>query len=252
MDDRIASKLVSLNSEFYQTFASHFAATRMRLQPGVVKILADLPMDADILDLGCGNGELAGTLAHRGHRGRYLGFDFSPELIDIAREKLEAYASYTFIDGDLAAQDWALPVREYADTELGKSSFDVIFAFATLHHLPGHDLHKKTLCKIHTLLHQEGSFIHSNWQFLNSQRLRERIQPWEMIGITSEDVDHGDYLLDWRHGGHGLRYVHHFDEGELGRLAVETGFTVIDSFFSDGEGGNLGLYQVWKKAIHAP
>jgi SAM-dependent methyltransferase len=252
MDKRIVSKLLSLNSEFYQTFASHFSATRMRLQPGVVKIIGNLPMDADILDLGCGNGELAGTLAQQGHGGRYLGVDFSSELIGIAREKLDANPRYTFIQGDLGAPDWALPVNKYADTELGKPTFDVIFAFATLHHLPGHDLHTKTLCGVHSLLHQEGTFIHSNWQFLNSQRLQGRIQPWEMIGITSEDVDHGDFLLDWRHGGQGLRYVHHFDEDELGRLAVETGFTVSASFFSDGEGGNLGLYQVWKKAVHGP
>ncbi len=59
-------------------------------------------------------------------------------------------------------------------------------------------------------------------------------------------MDPGDYLLDWRRGGEGLRYVHHFSPEELAELAAETGFRVLETFWSDGEGGNLGLYQVWE------
>jgi len=250
MDNHTARKLVALNSEFYQTFALNFSATRMRLQPGVVEILETLPFDVDILDLGCGNGELADALVRRGHQGRYLGIDFSTELIEIARRKLDSRPDYIFIQGDLAAPDWELKVSEITGYQFLKSNFDTVIAFAVLHHLPGADLHRKTLHKIRALLSQEGRFIHSNWQFLNSQRLRKRIQSWKEIALTMEDVDPGDYLLDWRQGGRGLRYVHHFDEDELGALANDTGFIVTDSFYSDGEGGNLGLYQVWKKAIH--
>ena len=96
---------------------------------------------------------------------------------------------------------------------------------------------------------QPGSlFVHSNWQFLRSQRLRQRIQPWERIGLQDADVEPGDYLLDWRQGGVGLRYTHHFSEPELARLAGEAGFTVIESFTSDGKSGDLSLYQIWKAA----
>src|SRR5574341_200472 len=91
-----------------------------------------------------------------------------------------------------------------------------------------------------------GAFIHSEWQFLNSTRWRGRIQPWELIGLEAGEVDTGDTLLDWRSGGHGLRYVHHFNEDELANLAGGSGFQVSETFYSDGEGGRLGLYQVWK------
>jgi hypothetical protein len=67
-----------------------------------------------------------------------------------------------------------------------------------------------------------------------------------MIGITPEQVDSGDYLLDWRQGGYGLRYVHHFDQAELGELAQRTGFRILETFNSDGNGGRLSLYQVWQ------
>ena len=92
-----------------------------------------------------------------------------------------------------------------------------------------------------------GRLIHSEWQFLDSPRLRARIQPWESIGLSPADLDPGDHLLDWRSGGNGLRYVHHFSEEELAALAEESGFRVVESFRSDGENGRLGLYQVWER-----
>ena len=92
-------------------------------------------------------------------------------------------------------------------------------------------------------------FIHSNWQFLNSPRLKARIQPWESIGLQGSDVDVNDYLLDWKRGGNGLRYVHHFDESELAELAKASGFEIVDTFYSDGENKRLSLYQIWKATI---
>jgi hypothetical protein len=99
---------------------------------------------------------------------------------------------------------------------------------------------------VNQLLKSDGLFIHSNWQFLNSQKLRSRIQSWERVELPRSDVDQGDYLLDWRSGGEGLRYVHHFDEDELEELARASNFQVSNTFYSDGEGSKLGLYQVWK------
>jgi hypothetical protein len=98
---------------------------------------------------------------------------------------------------------------------------------------------------VRKLLKDDGRFILSNWQFLNSAKLRARIQPWERVGLTAGDVDEGDYLLDWRSGGEGLRYARQFSAEELSALAEQAGMRVVDSFLSDGEGGNLGLYQVW-------
>jgi hypothetical protein len=92
-----------------------------------------------------------------------------------------------------------------------------------------------------------GRFVHSNWQFLNSPKLKQRIQAWEKAGLSDSKVDVGDYLLDWRSGGEGQRYVHHFDSKELAGLAKQTGFEVIDQFASDGKSGDLALYQTWVK-----
>jgi hypothetical protein len=100
---------------------------------------------------------------------------------------------------------------------------------------------------IHKLLANDGRFTHSNWQFRNSARFRQRAREWSEAGLTEADVDPGDTLLDWRSGGEGLRYVHHFSENELAGLAEASGFRVIKTFYSDGKEGNLSIYQEWRK-----
>ena len=131
--------------------------------------------------------------------------------------------------------------RGLSATKDQRSGFDRILSFAALHHLPGRELHLRILHTVRDMLSTGGQFIHSNWQFFNSERLRKRIHPWEEIGLRETDVDPDDYLLDWRRGGFGLRYVHHFDEETLYLLAAETGFQVVETFYSDGETGDLGL-----------
>jgi SAM-dependent methyltransferase len=250
MDSRTALRLIQLNQQFYQTFASQFSATRERLQPGVLKVLEMVSLHENILDLGCGNGELAHTLARGGYQGFYLGLDFSKELLDVARGGSLESPNIAFAQADLSDPQWGNSINNHlptAENGLG-SGFDIVFAFAVFHHLPSRDLHIRTLKKVHTFLTPKGRFIHSNWQFLSSPRLRARIQPWETIGLKPEQVDHGDHLMDWRRGGYGLRYVHQFSEEELQVLAMDTGFKVLEIFYSDGQEGNLGLYQIWGKA----
>ena len=75
MREETTARLLDLNKQFYQNFAQHFAETRRRLQPGVTRILDNLPPQMSVLDLGCGNGELALGLAKHGHNGIYLGLD---------------------------------------------------------------------------------------------------------------------------------------------------------------------------------
>ena len=236
MNTETESRLIDLNRQFYQTFALQFSATRGRIQPGVRRVLADLPREADVLDLGCGNGGLARELARQGYTGTYVGLDFSEGLLSVACQGLPE--NYTFFQADLSSPGW--------DEALGKRVFAYVLAFAVLHHLPGQALRRRLLQTVRTHLPAGRRLIHSEWQFLHSQRLRARIQPWETIGLAAGQVDDGDYLLDWRAGGSGLRYAHHFSEAELADLAQDSGFHVLDTFYSDGQGGRLGLYQVWE------
>ena len=144
-----------------------------------------------------------------------------------------------FEEADLADPAWnALP----------EAPFDRIFAFATLHHLPGDALRRRVVQAVHDLLAEDGRAVISVWNFLASERLQARVVPWDAIELREQDVEPGDHLMDWRRGGYGLRYVHHFSPEELADLARRCGFAVEETFHSDGEGGKLGLYQVWAPA----
>ena len=249
MDPAVFQRLIALNAQFYQTFARPFSDTRQRLQPGVVRLLKDLPSAVRILDLGCGNGELARWLRQAGFRGDYLGLDFSPDLLEVARAgsfaPLPADSgspepeTIRFAQADLTSPDW--------DTGLPGAQYEVILSFAVFHHLPAAEARIALLRQVGSHLPAGGRFYLSVWQFLHSRRLAERVLPWETVGIDAAQVEPNDYLLDWRQGGRGLRYVHHFTPRELETLAQASGFVVRDQFFSDGKEGDLGLYQVWER-----
>lgn len=230
--------LHDLNRRFYSDFGAQFSQTRRRIQPGVRAILSNLEGHENILDLGCGNGELARYLADNSFMGAYTGLDFSLPLLEAADDHPERFP-IQFAEADLSNISWDLAIEP--------CSFDLITSFAVLHHIPGQILRQEIIHKVTRLLKPAGKFILSNWQFLNSEKLKNRIQPWETIGLHPTDLDEGDYLLDWRSGGTGLRYVHSFTEAELTELANICHFKVVSSFYSDGEGGRLGLYQIWEK-----
>lgn len=240
MNAATVERLISLNRRFYTDHAHDFSQTRGRIQPGVARLLDLLHGEESILDVGCGNGQLARTLARRGQRGPYWGLDFSPPLLDEAQREAFPFAAQ-FVQADVA---------ELAMTQRGlpvAGGWSWITAFAVLHHLPGFGLRLALLRNVHALLAEDGIFAHSCWQFLSSPRLRARVQPWSSAALEAADVDANDYLLDWRVGRRGLRYVHQFDEQELGELARLAGFEVLETFYSDGENKRLSLYQVWKK-----
>ncbi|HKI52634.1 MAG TPA: class I SAM-dependent methyltransferase [Anaerolineales bacterium] len=239
MDSTIAVRLIELNREFYTNFGDSFSATRHRIQPGVCRVLETLKGDENILDLGCGNGWFAHELAKQGHRGSYLGVDFSlPLLRDAESQPGDFSAKFKQID--------LTKLSTYVEQLSIDGGWSLVTSFSTLHHIPSNELRIDILNTIHQLLKPDGLFIHSNWQFLNSEKLKERIQPWEAVAISKSELDAGDYLLDWRSGGVGLRYVHHYNENELQVLAETTEFQIQDMFYSDGDGGKLGLYQIWK------
>ncbi len=257
MDSSTVKKIIEINKEFYQTFAEPFAVSRQRLQPGVRQILEQIEAPIKILDLGCGSGEVARFLLTKGFRGKYVGADFSNNLLEAAikdnsnaryvETKQQAEAIYSnqdvqaiFIQADLSEPDW--------ETKIPSLNYDCVFSFAVFHHIPGEKLRLQTLQKIHGLLQPEGLFWHSVWQFMNSARLRKRIQTWDQVNLHQNQVDPGDYLLDWRQGGVGYRYVHLYYPLELDQLAKQSGFSISESFFSDGEGNRLALYQKWQKS----
>ncbi len=247
MKDTIRQKLIDLNQVFYSQYADSFSSTRERLQPGVISISAGFPMNASILDLGCGNGLFLFNLAKMRFQGYYCGLDFSEALLMTARDRNANIRGchFDYVLGDIT--NFGLSDKVNART------YDLITAFAALHHIPGADFHQQFFEQTFGLLNPGGKLILSLWQFKNSERLVKRIQPWDSIGLSDVDVEEGDTLLDWRAGKDnqplGLRYVHLFSEIELSALAEKSHFKLASQFYSDGKQGNLALYQEWEKPL---
>jgi SAM-dependent methyltransferase len=236
-----AERLLDLNRRFYVERGHDFSETRLRLQPGVRRVLKTLRGDESVLDLGCGNGALARELSRRGHRGRYTGLDFSIPLLEIAEAEVYSFpARFARVE---------LPLWDTADLVAGNhDGWSLIVAFAVLHHIPGRERRLALLSRVRRQLSRDGSFIHSNWQFTANPRFQQRIQPWTSAGLDALQVDADDHLLDWRRGGNALRYVHEFNEAELADLASRSGFAVAETFYSDGADHRSGLYQTWRPA----
>lgn len=237
--------LLAINRMFYQQLAQPFAESRSMNQPGFLRVAQSLCGTETVLDVGCGNGRLVHALDTAGFRGRYIGIDASHELLALAAQSAAALtaAQPTFLPIDISRAGW--------ESGLPLTCFDAIALLAVLHHIPGRDRRLALLRALGKLLTAGGILVVSTWQFLNEERLRRKIMPWNEVGLDDSDLEPGDYLLDWHRGGSGLRYCHLVDEAELAALAAAAGLVVTELFYADGVSQNLNLFALLRPAVSA-
>jgi 2-polyprenyl-3-methyl-5-hydroxy-6-metoxy-1,4-benzoquinol methylase len=241
MNLKTCALLADLNRAFYATFAGDFARTRRGWPPGFDLILSYLAPGANVLDLGCGNGRFLDFLAARGWHGSYLGVDNDPQLLNLANAAASCSPAVeaAFLQVDLLDPAWA--------ASLAGRRPDRIVCLAVLHHIPGRGNRERFVAGCAALLPPGGLLILSTWQFLGADRLRARILPWTTIGLSSEDVEPGDYLLAWGEGAMGHRYCASINQADLCALASEVGLARTEAFHADGKEGNLNLYGIFVK-----
>lgn len=243
MEEETVRQLLALNRRFYEQLAAPFAQTRQRPQPGFTRLLPYLPDPyGSVLDVGCGEGRFARFLVQHGFTGRYVGIDFSENLLQAAATALPNTLDSAFLARNLAAPG--------ALDSLG--TFSLIVSLAVLQHIPGRANRVRLLAAIAANLAPGGRIFLSTWQFLDSERQRRKVVPWATAGLDEAALEPGDYLLTWRSGGHGLRYVAHVDAAETAALAAAANLQVITNFRSDGREGDLNLYTVLAAQSTAP
>ncbi len=231
-------RLLALNREFYADFAEHFAASRSVSDPALTSILPYLPSRARILDVGCGNGRLAALLDRERPGSQYVGVDATPELIREARSQVDelAHTDAMFRVVDVTRKNWA--------ASLPYVPYDCAVVLAVLHHVPGFHLRVQVVRGVASVLKPGGHVVLSTWRFLAHPRMRRKIVDWAEVDIDEGELDAGDYLLDWRRGGHGLRYCHMIDEEEVEELAAASGLVVRETFRAGGREGDLSLFSI--------
>ncbi len=258
MDGQTVQALIQINQVFYEEYGEPFAATRQRIQPGIMRLMRDISMQGDWLDLGCGNGAVLSAWSDIAVRGSFTGLDFSQVLLKEAELRAESVRktgkNVWLQQANIGGGDWGSVLSALSKkADAFPKKFDGVMSFATIHHIPGYQNRLAFFQQIYQWLKPGGIVLLSCWQFQNSPKLVKRIQPWSMVSIDFDQLEPGDTLLDWRAHAPGqsektgLRYVHLLSHEELAKLSSESGFEVIQTFESDGEGGRLGLYQVWKQ-----
>jgi ubiquinone/menaquinone biosynthesis C-methylase UbiE len=131
--------------ETYDAIAEHFARTRAYPWPETEAFCEDHSGDTAV-DVGCGNGRNAEPLAACADH--VVGVDASGRLLDVARERVP---TATFLQGDAARLPLAGDVA------------DLGVYVATLHHLPGRRLRRRSLDELARVLVPGGEALVSAW-----------------------------------------------------------------------------------------
>ena len=247
MESEVIERLLALNRAFYATFARSFSDTRPASDPTLACILPHIPQRANILDVGCGNGRLALLLERERPGTVYVGIDAIPELLKLAQAQLESLMSISakLQVIDVAQPGWSKGLRSSPSSASSEAAlFDCIAIMAVLHHIPSLDLRTQVLREAAALLKPDGHLVISTWQFLDSARQRRKIVDWAEVSIAQESLEPGDYLLDWKREGRGLRYCHLVDKDEIIHLASASGLHLQQTFRAGGREGNLSLYTI--------
>ncbi len=102
---------------------------------------------ADVLDVGCGTGATLAAVVAAHARARAWGVDLSPEMIAVARERLESRAEVQVADAE------RLPFRD--------GSVDVVVCVDSLHHYPHPDA---ALAEMRRVTRPGGGLVLGEWR----------------------------------------------------------------------------------------
>ena len=220
MDNTTRQRLSDINRAFYSAVAAEFDRSRAQPWAGwqpLLPHLAALPPMPRVLDIGCGNGRFGHFLSQHLGATRYTGVDYSPEMLQITRERLP---------------DAQLLSRDLVSEAPPAGPFDLVVCFGFLHHVPGAAQRLALVRAMADALAPGGLLTFVTWRFADFERLSQRIVPWPADLV--EKVETNDFLLDWRRGARALRYCHHCDAAEHQALVSASGLVELASWCADG------------------
>ncbi len=149
---------------------------------GEAVVLDLLPRTAQrILDLGTGNGRLLGMVKQACPQAEGVALDFSPTMLEEARERFKGDASVTIVDHNM---DAPLP-------HLG--TFDAVVSSFAIHHVV-HERKQELYREIYQMLRPGGVFCNLEHVASPTERLHEEFLLG--IGFTVETEDPSNKLLD--------------------------------------------------------
>ena len=148
---------------------ARWSQRRHRRPPLLVEWLQCLPVDARLLDLGCGGGQDAGDLAQRGYR--VVGVDRTGALLLAGRRR---YCSLPLVRAD------------FRELPFQAMSFDGLWAAASLMHLPKPDA-RRILTDLYRLVRPGGLFAATMTHGLKSRCVTDGWLPGRYVARWRKD-----------------------------------------------------------------
>jgi tRNA (cmo5U34)-methyltransferase len=149
---------------------------------GEAALLEALPATVRrVLDLGTGDGRLLALVKERHPQAEAIGLDFSPAMLERARQRFAQDTSVSIATHDL---DHPLP-------ELGQ--FDAVISSFAIHHLV-HERKRSLYSEISRRLTPGGVFC--NLEHVSSPTARLHEEFLSCLGITPDGEDPSNQLLD--------------------------------------------------------
>ena len=237
MTTKVITKLNQLNKRFYETVGDAFDSSRQYFWKGWDNLLPYIKSTKiiKVLDVGCGNARFYEFLKQHKIKCEYVGVDNSQKLLNLAKEN---YPEATFINKDFVQEPSFI-------SKLGK--FDLVVSFGVVHHIPSYKRRSGFIKQLAKTVSRDGILMLSFWQFVNSYNLMKRKVEWEDIGLTSDDVEERDFLLDWQRGERAIRYCHWTGNDEAKKLLLSGNLQTTELFEADGESETLNLYAITRR-----
>ncbi|MCX6782310.1 MAG: methyltransferase domain-containing protein [Candidatus Magasanikbacteria bacterium] len=229
MDKRKAQEIVRQMRQIYNTVAKEWDASRGTPTRIKMKVIRPVKKGMRVLDLGCGNGLMAGAIIGRG--GRYIGVDISGKFISLCKKKYSSYIKTNeaeFVTADAVK----LPFKN--------NYFDFAVSIAVMHHIPSAELRLKFLQELHRVLKSGAVAKLDNWNLLEDWG-RKKFNISRQLANPPAGYDKGDVFVSWKATGKKdyPRFIHIFSDRELRSLARDAGFKKIKIEYYNRAGKKL-------------